>query len=154
MSRTKTWKVWAGMRERCINPHARHFNHYGGRGISFCDRWNSFENFLADMGERPTGMSLDRINVNGNYEPGNCRWATSVEQARNKRNSCVLTGFGETKTASEWIHDPRRAASISPGAVRTRITKGWTVESALTIEKIVGRRAPSALITYSKAGAV
>lgn len=85
MTDTPTHRSWLEMRRRCTNPHSEHWPDYGGRGIRFCERWESFENFLADMGERPDGMTLDRIDVNGHYEPGNCRWATSSVQQRNKR---------------------------------------------------------------------
>lgn len=75
------------MRQRCENPNTPKFAHYGGRGIKVCDRWQSFENFAADMGERPKGTTLDRIDVNGNYESSNCRWATHLEQRHNRRDS-------------------------------------------------------------------
>lgn len=82
---SKTYNSWRGMVERCTNPNHIAFKNYGGRGILVCERWALFDNFLADMGERPAGTSIDRINVDGNYEPSNCRWATNVEQQNNKR---------------------------------------------------------------------
>lgn len=84
--RTPTYTSWMSMRMRCNNPNAPKYSIYGGRGITICDHWDSFENFLADMGERPEGTTLDRVNPDGNYEPANCRWATVKEQNNNKRN--------------------------------------------------------------------
>lgn len=85
-----TYSSWAGMKDRCTNQNHKSYNNYGGRGITVCERWMDFRNFLEDMGERPDGMSIDRIDVNGAYEPGNCRWATAQQQSLNKRNSISL----------------------------------------------------------------
>lgn len=82
---TLTNKTWSAARNRCNNPNNKDYIHYGGRGIKMCERWDIFENFLADMGEKPKGLTLDRINNNGNYEPGNCRWATYSQQNKNQR---------------------------------------------------------------------
>jgi len=93
-SKTRTHKSWSAMRERCLNVNSDKFANYGGRGITICDRWMSFENFYFDMGGRPEGTSIDRIDNDGNYEPENCKWSTSSEQNRNKRtNTCNKTGI-------------------------------------------------------------
>jgi hypothetical protein len=85
---TLTFRSWTSMLQRCLNPNSDNYRWYGGRGITICLEWiDSFDAFLADMGERPTGMTLDRINPDGNYEPGNVRWATPKEQARNRRRA-------------------------------------------------------------------
>ena len=81
----RTYRIWANMKTRCFNPRATQFEYWGGRGITVCERWLLFENFLADMGECPLGLSLDRINNDGNYEAENCRWTTMSQQARNRR---------------------------------------------------------------------
>ena len=88
LSKSITYKSWESMKARCYNPNNKNYKDYGGRGIKVCDRWkNSFINFYSDMGERPEGTSIDRINVNGDYEPSNCRWATKKEQAINRRTT-------------------------------------------------------------------
>jgi len=84
---TSTYKSWLSMKQRCLNPNHIHYGRYGGRGISVCDRWCTFINFLDDMGERPEGMTLDRLDNDSNYNKGNCRWSTSTEQQRNKSKS-------------------------------------------------------------------
>lgn len=84
MANSREYKSWCMMHSRCSNPNYTYYYRYGGRGIRVCDRWNSFESFYADMGQRPAGKSLDRINNDGNYEPGNCRWSTQKEQIGNR----------------------------------------------------------------------
>ena len=93
------------MRSRCDRKTDPAYPNYGGRGIRVCDRWQIFENFLQDMGPMPDGMELDRIDVNGHYEPGNCRWATVIEQARNKRNSLHIEFNGQTKCLKAWAEE-------------------------------------------------
>jgi hypothetical protein len=82
---TRTYRIWKGMHTRCTNPRRADYKHYGGRGIRICERWSDFRNFIADMGECPPGLTLERNENNGNYEPGNCRWATQLEQVHNQR---------------------------------------------------------------------
>src|SRR4029077_9970912 len=102
---------------------------YGGRGIKICERWMNFVNFKADMGERPVGTSLDRWpNTNGNYERGNCRWATPKEQQRNMRTNTYLEYKGERKLLSDWA----REMGVTYELLRSRIRRGWIVERAMT----------------------
>lgn len=100
--RTPEYRCWCHIKDRCTNPNYYQWKHYGGRGITVCERWlNSFPHFLEDMGFRPNGTSLDRIDVNGNYEPGNCRWATAQQQSSNTRRNRKFTVNGITGTISQ-----------------------------------------------------
>lgn len=102
MSRTAMYKRWRSMRNRCENPNAPVYKNYGGRGIRVCERWRDFELFAADMGPAPSGCSIDRINNDGNYEPGNCRWATRADQNRNTRRVHLITHEGRTQCVADW----------------------------------------------------
>lgn len=103
-SRSKVYTAWISIRDRCYNKADSRYHDYGGRGITVCRRWNdSFESFLEDVGEPPTPKhSIDREDVNGNYEPGNVRWSTPTEQANNTRSNRVYTFRGETRSLAEW----------------------------------------------------
>jgi hypothetical protein len=94
MAKSSTHGIWLAMRNRCNNPTVKAYPRYGGRGVSVCPRWATFENFLEDMGVRPEGLTLDRKDVNGNYEPGNCRWATYEEQNNNRRDNVFVSVEG------------------------------------------------------------
>jgi Helix-turn-helix domain len=119
------YQSWSAMRTRCLNPNGAGYPNYGGRGITVCERWNSFQNFLEDMGPRPRGQSLDRIDVNGTYTKENCRWATSTEQMLNRRTSRRSLTDEEIAKILEMLHDgkPRsevaKAFGIKPRAVKT-----------------------------------
>lgn len=117
---TPEYSSWTSMRKRCSNPNNTNWKYYGGRGITVCDRWNSFENFLEDMGTRSPGMSIDRINSSGNYEPDNCRWATRVEQATNKRQVTKLTEFEVSVIVASRGHASvlARIFGILPGSIK------------------------------------
>lgn len=129
-SKSLEHKSWRRMKTRCLNVNTPGFKNWGGRGITICDRWlNSFENFFADMGIAPSSKhSLDRIDNNGNYEPGNCRWATIIEQANNRRTNNMIEYNGETKSLSMWCVE----LSIKYERTRIRISKGWSAENAFT----------------------
>jgi hypothetical protein len=100
---TPLYRAWQHMLTRCFNKKCQDYPDYGARGITVCERWLSFENFMADMGERPANKSLDRYpDKNGNYEPGNCRWATAREQTLNRRNTIFVTHLGQTKLLTDW----------------------------------------------------
>ncbi len=125
MTNTRTFRVWSGAIQRCHNPNSKDRRNYADRGIAVCERWrHSFENFLADMGEAPKGKSLDRWPDNdGNYEPGNCRWATPQEQLHNTRVNRWITYNGETMILADWA----RRLGTSASALRQR----WVREGVI-----------------------
>lgn len=125
-----TYSSWKGMIQRCKNPNNPKYKNYGARGITVCEEWNTFSNFLRDMGERPSVQySIGRIDNNRNYEPGNCRWETPKQQAQNKTNNRLLTFNGKTMTTAEWSSE----IGISYVALRMRLHRGWSIERTLTI---------------------
>lgn len=125
---TPTYRTWSGMQSRCFNKNVPGYKHYGGRGIIVCKRWQTFENFLHDMGEKPAGLSIDRIDVNGNYEPANCRWATNKEQSQNKRNTRLVLNNGVFVMAS----DISKSLGGERHLVGERLAAGWNHKDATT----------------------
>lgn len=126
-ARHKTWHVWNNMLERCKNPNNKAWGNYGGRGITVCLRWEIFENFLEDMGESLPKMHLDRINNDGNYEPGNCRWITHKENCRNKTDSTYLTIKGVRAHTRLWSE----LSGTHPDTIRYRRKQGWPHEDVV-----------------------
>lgn len=124
-----TYIAWSSMKTRCTNKKSQKWANYGGRGISFVERWSSYEKFLEDMGPSyKPGMTLDRIDNNGNYEPGNCRWATPTQQANNKRNNLVLEYGGLSLTLPQW----GRKKGIKSSTMRQRYYGyKWSVEKCI-----------------------
>lgn len=126
---TPEYLSWAGMIQRCTNPKNYGYRYWGGRGIAVCERWRKFQNFLADMGTKPSHRhSIDRINNNGNYEPGNCRWATMSEQRLNSTTTRWLTFRGVTQPMKDWAH----AVGLSYKTLSDRLQRGWSVEKAIS----------------------
>lgn len=124
---TRTYKIWSGMIARCTIESASGYQQYGGAGITVCDRWKEFGSFLADMGECPAGMSIDRLENDKGYEPGNCRWATRTEQNINRKSVRLIEFNGESLTATQWA----RKLGISKATMYERLAK-WPLEKALT----------------------
>ena len=125
-ARSPTYETWASMIARCTNPKNKRFSDYGGRGIRVCKRWRRFEPFLADLGEKPPGHSIERIDNAKGYSPANCRWATFREQNHNRRNNHWITLRGETLCITDWAH----RLGIARGTIRNRM-KRMSVEEAL-----------------------
>lgn len=129
MSRTTLYRRWRAMHARISSPRHKGYHNYGGRGIMVCLRWQRFENFLADMGPSfSPELELDRINVNGDYEPGNCRWATRSQQQRNRRTNHMVTWRSHTLTVQEWAE----MLGLCPNTIVHRLKRGWSVERTLS----------------------
>ena len=130
----KEYSVWRGINTRCLNKNCEAFHRYGGRGIKICDRWvgrDGFENFYNDMGPRPDGCTIDRINNDGNYSPENCRWATPKKQGNNRSTNVILEFKGKKHSITEWAD----ILGIRPGTLHERLRRGTSIEKALTMKK-------------------
>lgn len=133
-SHTRAFNIWLSMKQRCENPKSHAFRLYGARGIKVCERWQSFGNFLADMGHPATDLTIDRIDNDLGYEPGNCRWADRTTQAKNTRRNILITWRGRTQNISDWARELR----ISNSTLCRRIRE---LGIPLAFEKPVRRRA-------------
>jgi hypothetical protein len=132
----REYTTWLKIRDRCTNPNSPDYPDYGGRGITVCDRWQaSFEAFLVDFGPIPDGMSIDRIDVNGNYEPGNCRLATPTMQARNRRDNALITHEGVTLCLSEWAE----RTGLTYSTLRARHQRGFSPADILSTDRLTRR---------------
>ena len=132
------YKIWASMKQRCINSNDRNYHNYGGRGIIVCERWLKFPNFLEDMGKNwKPGLMIERKNNDKEYSPGNCYWATRKQQNRNKRNNHLEIYKGETQCLAQWVEK----IGINRNTLVSRLRLGWSIERALeTPVKNTGRR--------------
>lgn len=133
---SRTYTIWCGIIARCLNPNNAAYANYGGRGITVCARWREFIGFYEDMGDPPPGRSIERINNDLGYEPGNCRWATRLEQNRNRRNLRLVTIGDETLCLSEWAE--RNGVRI--GTISQRLKNGWPPEVAVTAAPVTERK--------------
>jgi hypothetical protein len=127
-AKTLTYKKWCGMHRRCRGHNPKDIECYVEKGIGVCERWTSFSNFLADMGECPIGLTLDRVDNSKGYEPSNCRWASTKVQACNRSMARILTFNGQSLNLTEWA----RRIGIGQPTLSYRLKSGWTVEKALT----------------------
>jgi len=128
-NKTKTYRSWRSMMARCYNTKHPHYKNYGGRGILVCIKWFRFEGFLDDMGERPNGMTLDRIEDAKIYCKSTCRWATYKQQGRNRRNNRMLKYGNQIHCLTEWAE----ITGIKKTTLRERLSRGWSVEKSLTL---------------------
>ena len=124
LSGKNSYKLWCGVRQRCLNSKNRLYKNYGGRGIKICERWLKFENFYEDMGDKPDGKSLDRIDNDGDYCPENCRWATDDEQANNRRGNVRIKYDGDIDTLANWC----RRLDLKYTRIKKRFESGWEID--------------------------
>jgi hypothetical protein len=136
MSQTRSYNIWRGMKQRCLNDKCKDFANYGGREITICESWLKFENFLSDMGEAPKKMQLDRIDNDGKYCKENCRWTSTSVQGNNKRTNVFIEYGGERKTIADWS----RAVGLERKTLEYRIRIGWDHKKALTTPSLINRR--------------
>lgn len=140
-SRVRRWTpeyiAWAGMIQRCTNPKSNRYEHYGGRGIAVCERWLEFENFLHDVGQKPSPLhTLGRIDNSKGYSQDNCRWETKTQQGRNKRNNVLVTAFGKTTTLSGW----EEITGVRRATISVRLGLGWNPEEAVSRKPHYGNK--------------
>lgn len=137
---SRTYRIWGNLKTRCTNPRNQAFPLYGGRGISLCQRWVTFDGFLADMGACPAGKQIDRIDNNRGYEPGNCRWATAKENARNRRSNKRYVIRGVQKTIPEWAE---HFGLVRSKTVYERVANGWPIGRAAKTPAAENRSKPN-----------
>ena len=135
--KTRTYRAWQHMKDRCHNPKNSRFHRYGGRGITVCDRWQEFDTFYADMGDAPDGASLNRIDNDGNYEPVNCMWSPTKEQQNNISTNSLVEWEGRTQTLAQWAYE----LGIPYKRIVYRHSKGWVPPDLFTRENRKGKTA-------------
>lgn len=128
LSNHNLYPIWNQIIQRCTNVNDKYYSDYGGRGIKVCERWRKFENFLEDMGERPPGCQIDRINNNKGYYKENCHWTTSKQNNRNRRDNHLETYNSKTQCLAAWEEE----TGIRQSIIRHRLKTGWSIEKALT----------------------
>lgn len=127
--KSRIYRIWIHMIQRCVNPNNKKYPRYGGRGIGVCERWKRFENFLEDMGKLPTeDYSIDRIDNNGNYSMSNCRWETCEQQSRNTSKNRLITHDGKSKCLAEWSEK----TGINRNTITSRLEAGWPIKEVFT----------------------
>ena len=135
-SHTRLYNIWSSMKSRCMNENDLAYDNYGGRGIRVCDRWTDFSLFREDMGDRPRGMSLDRIDNEQGYSPENCRWASRSTQNRNRRDRRMVTHIGRSMLISDWAKE----TGLNVSTIWARINKGWDEALAVSTPKLGSRK--------------